>query len=177
VDRGPTPSRTGGGATTRLAQRLGIMQTPCDEQDPAEMSIVMLDTPDQARARDAWWSRCKPSVNSGTPTFANQHAESKLLSDLCRSIDPDKVRPIDHHLNNLSIQRAAIPPRTMDNGVLRGAIWPDEYWNKPGPPDASKNPLQVSTIHKNLSRMSSNTVFLDPVSLQSRAKVRTPADL
>jgi hypothetical protein len=112
-------------AAVRMAHDLGIIEPPCDGQNPAEMSIVMLDTQDQVNSRDEWLGR-QDLGQSTAPSLADQHAESQLLSAMCRSIDPDKVRLIDQHLINLSLQRAATPRRTVDDGIIRGEIWPDQ---------------------------------------------------
>jgi len=143
-------------ATIGIAHRLGIMLPSCTEEPPDAMSLRMLKTPEQVTARDDYVSLLGTQENADPPSLADQHALSIRLSAIIGFEDPE-MQSINHHLTGISIKRAG---RASDDP------WKEEDWDMEL--IASDNPLKVSSIFTRLSRMTHNTVCLDPVSGDSR---------
>ena len=143
-------------ATIYMARELGIMLPSCNGESGQEMSIYMLKTPEQVTARDDYMVYLGTQEIADPPSLADQHALSLRMSAIIGFENPE-MQSINHHLTGISIKRAG---RASDDP------WKEEDWDMEL--DASDNPLKVSSIFTRLSKMTHNSVCLDPVSGDSR---------
>lgn len=147
-------------AVFEKAKDLGIMSQLYPGQHGHVASICPLVTPGQIDARERWM-RNQTSEGSATPaSFQLRHQAAKDMSAIIGDGTP-RLRAFRDFLQAREVEHAV--------AVSRGEIWRDEDWNRqgaqlPGPPDESRPPMTVESVHQELCEMTSQAICPGPVS-------------
>jgi hypothetical protein len=139
----------------RMAQELEIMLPSCPSVSSRVTNMIHMTSEEQEYARNELQQSYRENPNTQSLPYHLQHARAELMSTIVGT-DTPRLRSCHDLLGTQRLERR--------QALGQGRLWTNADWERPGPPDAAGNTMNLPRAYQTLLENTHQAVCIAGVS-------------